>query len=152
MAEGKINNNKIKGTKILSLAAMLLVQLFYPLYLGNNVPFQVGLFVVRLHSFDFLDPCFFLPAVLGIQTGQRPDACFYELQGANDPFIFFFFVFFFLNYEAHRYLGTTAISWNIIVLSSRKTSERFILLGDWLLSSLIKEILLSADSSVPQAS
>lgn len=152
MAEGKINNNKIKGTKILSLAAMLLVQLFYPLYLGNNVPFQVGLFVVRLHSFDFLDPCFFSPAVLGIQTGQRPDACFYELQGANDPFIFFFFVFFFSK------LWSPQISCHdsyIVEYHCAFISQNFRAFHPpWrlILSSLIKEILLSADSSVPQAS
>lgn len=152
MAEGKINNNKIKGTKILSLAAMLLVQLFYPLYLGNNVPFQVGLFVVRLHSFDFLDPCFFFQLFWAFKLANVQTLAFMNFRAQMTLSSSSSSSFFFLNYEAHRYLGTTAISWNIIVLSSRKTSERFILLGDWLLSSLIKEILLSADSSVPQAS
>lgn len=151
MAEGKINNNKIGGTKILSLAAMLLVQLFYPLYLGNDDPFQVGLFVVRLHSFDFLDPCFF-SSYSGHSNWPTSRRLLLWTSGHRWPFHLLLLHFFFLNYEAHRYLGTTAISWNIIGLSSRKTSERFILLGDWLLSSLIKEILLSADSSVPQAS
>ena len=53
--------------------------------------------------------------------------------------------------KCRTYLGLTDTSWNIILLSSSKTSQHPLLPGDGLPHGLIKKSLSCSDSSVPLA-